>query len=370
MEGHIDENSPHLVKSVFAYIFVTTSRDYVDELCHSVGFGIADGRNANRRNQRTKASDGDIDRADAAGEESVFDSKSFPSFISPHLADSIIRGQRSLSLLRAAQLDHTLLARTSQHDQVVWCWNDTDAEAIRAGARILSPVPKPLERVGYPTQSKYLPDIESFKVFDQEPLLFPEGSSSITDLPLQDFVAAFPESLPLTAPTLSELNTLVFSGLAQHVATLSQALLSHFLSPSSRDNFETQIILLRSYMLLTSNRFKTRLAGALFSDSADRRERPIWASQPKSKGVYGDEGTWPVGLAAALTETGEWPPGGANLSFLLRTVIVDALEDDNQCLNHDDDLEARSIRSDRLGFAIRDLSMAPGKNRWLNPSCA
>jgi hypothetical protein len=82
---------------------------------------------------------------------------------------------------------------------------------------------------------------------------------------------------------------------------------------------------------------------------------------------------WAIGLASSLTARETWPPGGADLSFHLRTVIVDSLElgykdaeAEEKTLGRKRVLEKAEVR---LGFAIRDLPVGAGRDRWLNPLC-
>lgn len=81
----------------------------------------------------------------------------------------------------------------------------------------------------------------------------------------------------------------------------------------------------------------------------------------------GSKQPWAVGLASALLEREIWPPVGADLSFFLRTVIVDSLEDTQR--GHNLPKQVVNDASWRLGFAIRDLPIGPGRDRWLNPLC-
>ena len=87
-----------------------------------------------------------------------------------------------------------------------------------------------------------------------------------------------------------------------------------------------------------------------------------------------------IGLSPALIIGDKWPPLGSDLNFLLRTVVVDALEEGR--LKHVDGdgeaLEDPSAKAQaqivdeaewRLGFAIRDLPMGTGREKWLNPLC-
>ncbi|KAJ3001286.1 hypothetical protein NUW54_g6525 [Trametes sanguinea] len=84
-----------------------------------------------------------------------------------------------------------------------------------------------------------------------------------------------------------------------------------------------------------------------------------------------------IGLSPALTVGDRWPPGGTDLNFHLRTVIVDSLEDGRAYVEGDaDEEEDERVKARtkileegewRLGFAIRDLPLGTGREKWLNP---
>ena len=192
----------------------------------------------------------------------------------------------------------------------------------------------------------------------------------------------FPIALPCLTPTLSHLTDLVLSPLVQHIESLSGALVSLFLSTCTRLDICAYLTLLRSYLLVTSHPFKSRLGWALFSD-ADQPEdfqpgtRTFAARRARSSSSKGEASAshrWAVGLSSALTAGNIWPPGGADLSFHLRTVIIDSLEDIHGQRIHGD-LYTSDGGADRvvveaeyrLGFAIRDLPVGTGKEKWLDP---
>jgi hypothetical protein len=90
---------------------------------------------------------------------------------------------------------------------------------------------------------------------------------------------------------------------------------------------------------------------------------------------------WGIGLGLGLSERGIWPPGGAELGFALRRVIVDSLDEIKIEDSHGDirvSQESLSMVKPceevvkeaewRLGFAIRDLPVNEGREEWLNPS--
>ena len=80
-------------------------------------------------------------------------------------------------------------------------------------------------------------------------------------------------------------------------------------------------------------------------------------------------------LQYCLVERGSWPPGGSDLSYYLRTVIVDSLESlvkltDGQFLKSSEGRHRIFMEAEyRHGLAIHDLRASSSRERWLNPSC-
>jgi Gamma tubulin complex component C-terminal len=235
-----------------------------------------------------------------------------------------------------------------------------------------------------------------FRLFDLEP-----GASFVPatqirhdtsphSQPLQTFIDRFPEAFPAVIPTLAHLTSLVLSQLINHVSTLSTALLHLFLSVTGTLNLQAHLLLLRSYLLVAAPPFRSRLAAALFSDSdsceVDAKAHSLAVrslhQRPSKSGDPTPTQPWAVGLAPALLERGTWPPVGADLSFFLRTVIVDSFEGENRenIAGDNEDIHVgggvgrgrQKVLEEaeyRLGFAIRDLPAGTGKEKWLNPLC-
>lgn len=107
--------------------------------------------------------------------------------------------------------------------------------------------------------------------------------------------------------------------------------------------------------------------------------RRATSNKDKERSKFELHRPWAVGLAPALTDRDTWPPGGADLSFFLRTVIVDSLDLGHASGENEKRDEETGIDNGRqgvmeeaefrLGFAIRDLPVGPGRDRWLNPTC-
>jgi hypothetical protein len=317
----------------------------------------------------------------------------FPDFFPPELRDILPAAQKSLVLLQAAQPDHPLLQRDRTRRVIQWfwtaveieaAWNDTTLEPCEQTASM------PPTYESSSNDARYGPELSAFHLFDLEPGASLEasvtplgGDTLLLSKSLQAFIDTFPEAFPMVTPTLAHLTSLVLSQLLNHVSTLSTALLRLFLS-SGTLNFQAHLLLLRSYLLVTAPPFKTRLAAALFSDS-DSTEVDAKAHSMAIRSLYRKPAAikkpgenmqtqpWAVGLAPALLERETWPPVGADLSFFLRTVIVDSFEggnvwDDEQTVGNERSRVVEEAEY-RLGFAIRDLPTGTGREKWLNPLC-
>lgn len=350
-----------------------------------MGFGGDSGRKATRvDNERDDQYAVDLSD-DGQNYDEVFDNLNdrFPTFFPPELVDVLAAAQKSLILLRAAQPDHMVLHIPPAHQPIHWFWTPSEIEGAwqNQGLKKRDANPDPMsEPYGVSASSVYKADLAEFQVFDLEPGGH-FGSSAYKDSfitsptsALQVFLDSFPNSLPPITPTLSHLTSLVFEPIVSHASALSRTLLSLFLSPSADLHLQGHLQLLRSYLLLTAPSFKSRLAAALFSDSEDcdmeeqASKITVHSFRRKSnKKKVERTGTWAVGIAPALLERETWPPVGADLSFFLRTVIVDSFEANSVLIGGPDrvweDVE------NRLGFAIRDLPVTPGHDKWLNPLC-
>ncbi|KAF7376426.1 Spindle pole body component [Mycena sanguinolenta] len=381
LHTHMERQSPTIVTAVFAFILTSASREYFHQLSRSVGFG---GDSSIKKSARVVGQQNDqyaLDVSDDDVEErDEFDSviDFFPTFFPPNVVDVLPAAQKSLILLRAAEPDHPLL-RVSPVPCIVewfWTWDAIEAAWNHRDYDLISK--QPVENS--PTDDSE-PGLAQFRIFDLEPgghfghSLLDDKHKPTPVSTLRSFIEAFPESLHPITPTLSHLTSLVFEGLVQHSSTLSSALLSLFLSPAAPLQFRPHMELLHSYLLLAAPSFKSRLAAALFSDSqgydADEQiptsVRALGARR-KAPEKRDRSHRWPVGLSFALFERETWPPVGADLSFFLRTVIVDSFEMPAAERDVRSSRETFWVEAERrLGFAIRDLPTGPGHDHWLNP---
>jgi hypothetical protein len=309
----------------------------------------------------------------------------FPSFISSDAAETLIRARKSLKFLSTAKPDHPLLQRSASRRRVSWFWTNEDVSAAWDNKNNPVGFSNTMEdEQGLVPNSDTTVDsglLAQFEVFSLEPgthLAPARGAESV----LQPFLENFPPYLPPLTPTLSHLSDLVLSPLIAHSTAISGALISLLLSPESHLHLYSHLVLLRSYLLLTLPAFTMRLQAALFSDSDDwnfegsvMRAMAKSTHNGKSTASEGTGAQWAVGLGLGLAERDSWPPGGSDLSYYLRTVIVDSLESlikltDGETLDVSEGRRRIFAEAEyRLGFAIRDLPAGSGRERWLNPSC-
>ncbi|RDB16899.1 Gamma-tubulin complex component 3 [Hypsizygus marmoreus] len=402
--SHLDtplkRQSPRVINAIFAFILTNVSHEYLQQVSRSVGYSI-DPRKTSPRGPGERSNQYTLDDEDEEDkEEDLFErleslGDTFPEFFPPELLDILPAAQKSLILLQTAQPEHPLLKRTNVQGVVRWFWTEDEIEAAWNGvyprthiqeAEALPPSMMPAVASDTEAGEQEKADFSIFQLFNLEPgsNFGPStavGREQTITQSLQIFVDTFPTFLPPITPSLSHLTSLVLAQLVEHASTLSNALLTLFLSPSPSDsdntlNFQAHLHLLRSYLLVTAPPFKSRLAAALFSDSEDPKNghdkahgmsvRSLRIKRHKKAG----EQPWAVGLAPSLLERETWPPVGADLSFFLRTVIVDSIESGAGRDAQDGDGQGGKVLEEaeyRLGFAIRDLPVGQGRDKWLNP---
>ncbi|KAF8070027.1 gamma-tubulin complex, DGRIP91/SPC98 component protein [Lyophyllum atratum] len=404
---HLERQSPRVMIAIFAYMLTHVSHEYIQQVSRSVGYRADPTKKASRSTggkldqhlfdeEEEEEQDGELSDA----RERLGDT--FPDFFPPELLNILPAAQRSLTLLEAASPHHPILQRTMTQGAIRWFWTETLIEAAWKGQY------SNVDGTGEPSDAlapelivadggNSDPEFSVFKLFDLEPGANIGSSTALakaqtTTQSLQTFIDEFPASLPPLTPTLTHLTSLVLAPLLQHASTLSTALLTLFLSPSPSNpsdtlSFQAHLVLLRSYLLLTAPPFKSRLAAALFSDQGDCdydhdhtpramsiRSLRRKTSSKKANANAGGGGAersqpWAVGLAPSLLEREMWPPVGADLSFFLRTVIVDSFENEKWGEGGGEKARSRVLEEAeyRLGFAIRDLPVGSGRDKWLNP---
>ncbi|KAH9994981.1 Spc98 family-domain-containing protein [Russula compacta] len=382
LQHHFEKGSALRTRAMLAYIFTVTSGDYLQTLSRSVGY--YGGLTANRPKAAFASSGFDLGEDGEQDEDesvSYNDLEEFPTFISSDAAEILIRARKSLKFLSTTQPNHPLLQHSASRRTVSWFWKDEEVSAAWENNPVnLSDTVENGPGSAARSNTGLSSDLsEQFKIFSLEPGTHLAPSARGAESTLQSFLEDFPSYLPSLTPTLPHLSDLVLSPLIAHSTAVSGALISLLLSPESHLHLHSHLILLRSYLLLTLPAFTMRLQAALFSDSDDwnfegstMRAMAKSTHNKKSAVSEGSGAQWAVGLGLGLAERDSWPPGGSDLSYYLRTVIVDSLGSLIKLTDEDSSEGRRRIFAEaeyRLGFAIRDLPVGSGRERWLNPSC-
>ncbi|EIW82999.1 hypothetical protein CONPUDRAFT_164016 [Coniophora puteana RWD-64-598 SS2] len=384
LHRHTSKSSSRMTCALLAHVLTVSSTQYIDRLSKTValsGLGRVQ-LDSFHASASTAVSFGDFEGDQvgvhplkAVDDDEIEDGR-YPSFLPPELVAILPAATKSLKLLAAARPDHPILVNFQERPTVVWLWEVSIIHSAWVGELSgSSPSPEnaldpdPTSRA---PQQKYRTGLEGLGVFDLEPSI---GSFSSlkgqTYARLEAFTQRYPDHLPSVTPTLHALSELVFSPLTVHSSSLSQALLLLLLDTQSSLSLQQHLVLLRSHMLFTSHHFRLRLTNALFSDRGDQEDLEhdprslVMLRGQKASDTAGNI-LWPVGLSPLLSNRESWPPGGAELSYVLRTVIVDSLEQAYLARNATTGGEISEIES-RLGFAIRDLPVGPGRDNWLNP---
>jgi hypothetical protein len=416
---HFERQSSHLIRSVMAFILSSTSHEYIHHVAHSIGFGGQPKPQARLTGVKDFE---DVDEEDV----DLFDlldtiETKFPEFLPPNMLSLLPAAQKSLVLLKVAQPDHALLVNGTGNPvpktEVRWLWGVDEVEAVWNGLPLPSPIvasigserPVPIGS----SEVSYSSELSAFRMFDLEPgivefignLSSTKNGTSTLAANISSFISSFPLSLPPITPTLSSLASLTFQRLTEHASILSTALLRIFIDQPGKLNFCTHLILLRDFLLVSKPEFKSKLIIALFDDSGEFRVSSSSAHSLSVRAVrqrmgelrhsmghrvdkqrgkedrdQGRKMPWAVGLAPHLLERQTWPPVGADLAFYLRTVIVDSLDWNRSVNKKDENGEAKGNGTTtetivleeaewRLGFAIKDLVVESGKEKWMNPLC-
>ena len=186
--------------------------------------------------------------------------------------------------------------------------------------------------------------------------------------------------LPAETPTLSLYIASVLAPLISHSNELTSSLVSLYLDDL---NLLDHLDVLRAFFLAGDVGFTERANAALFGKDqagagealglgrrARTRARMGLTPGPKGKRVpsqvdHGaDDGDWGIGLGLGLSERQQWPPGGVELAYALRTTLFDVSREGQ------DGAVWEGIE-DRVSFAVRDLPEGQdgeGAN-WMNPQC-
>jgi hypothetical protein len=182
--------------------------------------------------------------------------------------------------------------------------------------------------------------------------------------------------LPDDTPTLSQhISSHLLAPLLTHSSLVSTALVSLYLDSL---NFLEHLDILRAYWLGGDVSFLERVNGALFrKHSAGAGEALGMGKRARTRARLGlgrdddvdnekaeEQREWGIGLGIGLSERTKWPPGGAELTYALRTAIVD---DEREVVVKGEVWEGIE---DKVSYAIQDLpeDQRDGRRaKWLNP---
>jgi hypothetical protein len=427
---HFQSASPRALRAALAYLLSTSSSPFFRTVEHSIGIGKS--TTIDSHNQ-PEVPEEDVGLRDVTALNTYGSPDDYPAFFSDEQKTQTLVAARGLKVLAAAAPAHPLLREYADR-RCEWVWHEDQVERIHTGNYFRPfedfhpPSPPRLSTASVDNQQtvhsvNYPPELASFKAFDMEPgAQWGSSSTHPTSLPInttpyQIFLSTFPSDLPSSTPTLQHLATAILHPLQQQSNRLTNALLSLSLTPPL--SLPSHLSLLRAFALLSSQSFTYRLRCALFSESdgyqpvgrgtrartrarlgiKDARDVAAEAEEissgPPGTGTTASAAKWGIGLGLGLSERGIWPPGGAELGFALRRVIVDSLdemkvEEDRagvvvtppsppplgvplgvplDCLGVVKPCEEVVKEAEwRLGFAIRDLPVSEGREEWLDPS--
>jgi hypothetical protein len=262
---------------MISFILTNASQEYIHGVALSVGFGGQPTEKVFNPSAKQTEYEFDAYDEDEDEEEDIFDlpdqtETSFPTFFPDAVLHALPAAQKSLVLFGLAQPDHPMLISPPKNAFIRCLWTTQEITAAWNGSAL---PPNPGTIISTPPSpaflaNAYVPEIADFITFDFEPGTSGLGSSlQIKDnsyVTLSRFIDNFPASLPPITPTLAELTSLTFKNLLDHAST---ALLDLFINSLGILNFRCHLIALRSYLLMASPSFKSRLLSALFSDTGE-----------------------------------------------------------------------------------------------------
>lgn len=250
-----------------------------------------------------------------------------------------------------------------------------------------------------PSSSTYQVELRPlFSLFDLLPgttnITAPERSLWTTSDPETDMLAFFasllaPPSLNILPPPFPSLEILLSRSLYNPLRLFahlpSTSLLTLFFSDLS---LQSHIDVLHSYVLLGNQSFNRRLRESLFAPPEEREGISIRRRRRRDEVAFGEDAgelgeeraRWGAGMGIHLNDRSSWPPGGAELSLILRTTLVDSVAEQREAK------EAKEARTEKerkrkegdvrvwqslestLSFAVRSGNEDEEK-RWSDAQC-
>lgn len=180
--------------------------------------------------------------------------------------------------------------------------------------------------------------------------------------------------LPDSAPSLPQhISSSLLAPLLVHADLVSTALVWHYLDDLA---FLDHLDVLCAHWLGGDVGYLERVNAALFGkDAAGAGEALALGKRARTRARLGlgndnvdneraeEQREWGIGLGIGLSERTKWPPGGAELTYALRSAMVD--EERGVAVN-----EVWENIEDKVSYAIRELpeDQRDGRRaRWLNP---
>ncbi|KZO94300.1 hypothetical protein CALVIDRAFT_599972 [Calocera viscosa TUFC12733] len=374
-------SSPHVLQCTIAFLLQLSTQPCVKAVEDSLGLG-----------QATFLAGFVDDLADVANvtdDPVPKEVKAFEMILPTDVRQTLERGRKSLALLKKACPSHILCGRSAEDidnaEHLRWIWSDAEVQSIQIQAERQADLLRTLVerwKLGLATHqvSKDVPFprlADAANPFDTSVVPLPPAGSS-NDNAFTEFLQSHPAPLlPSFAPTLPLLLHHVFAKILARSKVISHALLETLLSPPSQEggaDLLAYIHILKSFHLLSFTPFTELLANALFVHPSPEiahapgtrsrvRARLGIASLPHQ--VTGEEFA-AVGLGVGLTQRGQWPPGGSDLNWILRRVVIDALAADMQGRAESTHIDKVWEEADSIvGFGIRDIE--EGDDAWLDP---
>ncbi|ORX36749.1 Spc98 family-domain-containing protein [Kockovaella imperatae] len=323
-----------------------------------------------------------------------------PGFISEETAEEIFNAGKSLRLLREASPDHPL-SHASYSLPVKWKWAESSSShpSIRDRQRELADDVehwRQSKRQGFSARQKERKPMPRFLSPSSPVAIGPTAENELLEdlsgppgshLPhgtlwapapmdtLEAFLRRFngQSLLPFDTPTLPiYVQSVILTPLLTHAKLLSASLVSVYLEDLS---LLDHLDVLWAFFLGGDIGFTDRANAALFGkDHAGAgealglgrraRTRARMGLTPARKGQAEpliEEADWGIGLGLGLSERNQWPPGGAELAYALRTTLFEETRRKESPV-------WQSIE-DRVSFTLKDLPEEKDGERakWMNP---